>query len=256
MEKPLVYVAAVRRSGSNLLCEALSQLPHSFVFREPGWARGKFRLQPNVIELFRKCGLDLEALRKTAPAGDREKLLDFFVHDLLPALEPVVHQVGIKEIQHDGWRRLTARAPEWRVVLLGRDPRDIYLSLHDKRRDRGVALEALTPEAVSDEIRRAFAEQREIEAALPCLRVRYEDLCTDPGVLDAIRRFVECDLRGPGMVGELNRHNRRRHGDRITRRSVARWRTEPDPTLRREAHETFERLPEYAADWSYTAGDG
>ena len=249
-----MYIAAVRRSGSNLLSEALSAPPHCFVFREPGLARGQFRLQPNVIELFREHGVDLRKLRGRMQKGDPERALDFFEHELLPALAGVVRQVGIKEIKHDGWQRLLARVPSVRVLLLGRDPRDIYLSLRAKQRDRGVAFGEVDPDRVGAEIRRTFAAQREIEAAQPSLRVRYEDFCTDPAVFEEVARFTESELTEPGMVGALNRHNRRLRGERIAGDSVERWRREADADLLREAQAALERVPEYAAYWNYAPG--
>ena len=47
----------------------------------------------------------------------------------MPHLASYVSQVGVKEIHHDGWRKYIQYFPEMKILLTGRDPRDIYISL-------------------------------------------------------------------------------------------------------------------------------
>ncbi len=251
MAAPFVYIAALRRSGSNLLCEALSGLPDAYVFREPGIARGQFRLKRSDAERFADIGCDLRAIRKGRPRSSAE-LIVHFRDRIWPALLAHVGQIGIKEINHAGGERLLEAMPRARVVVTGRDPRDVYLSLHHKREARGIAFQGeLTPDGVSEEIRRTFADQRAIGERFGAHWLRYEDLCTDPSTRKALLDYVESPLLEPGSIGEINRFNRRVHGTTVSDRHVGRWRSEPDEALRREAEETFERLPEYADFWEY-----
>ncbi len=251
MPRPFVYIAALRRSGSNLLAEALSRPPLSFCFREPGVARGNLRWKPRDRELLAEHGIDLDALRKDRPEDRGERLADF-CERVLPALGSRLEQVAIKEIKHGGWRDLLERLPDTRIVLTGRDPRDVYLSLHAKRADRGIAFQGeLSPAGVSEEILRTFADQRAMLESRDCHRVRYEDLCRDPAAFTALVGFIDSPLPAVGLVGGLNRHNVRAHGDQITTRSVERWRQAGDARLVAEAQETFERVADYAAFWGY-----
>ncbi|MGH0034786.1 MAG: sulfotransferase [Myxococcota bacterium] len=251
MDRPFIYIAALRRSGSNLLCEALSQLPRSFVFREPGIPRGLFRLKDDDVARFAELGVDLRALRRARPEAAEERLADF-AGRVLPALRERVEQLGIKEIKHAGWRELLAALPDTRIVVTARDPRDVYVSLHHKRADRGIAFKGeLTPAGVAEEVERTFREQRAMLEETDALRIRYEDLCTDPGTWETLRDHVDSPLADLGSVGDLNRHNRRVHGDTVSALHVGRWRHEPDAGLRAGAEATFERLSGYAAFWGY-----
>ena len=52
MTKPLIYIASLRRTGSTVLSEALTSLPHSFIFREPYLSGGEFRVQDEDATTF------------------------------------------------------------------------------------------------------------------------------------------------------------------------------------------------------------
>ena len=52
-----------------------------------------------------------------------------FKYKLLPKLLKVVSQIGVKEIRHAGWENYIRQFPDLKVVMSGRNPRDIYLSL-------------------------------------------------------------------------------------------------------------------------------
>jgi hypothetical protein len=172
-----------------------------------------------------------------------------------PALQRV-EQVGIKEIRYGrSWRAALAElAPvaPLRVVALGRDPRDMYLSLAHRVRVRRVPLAGeFGPEAIAADIQREFDVQRELIGATGALAVRYEDLCTDPAVLPAIREFVGSPLAGDGGIGMFKPDEHRMHGGTVTDLSVERWRREPEAALQAEARETMARLEEYCRYWGY-----
>lgn len=272
MPKPFIYIAALRRSGSNLLCEALTLPPHSYILREPGFARGKFAVKPNDAEYFGQQGIDLREFRArminamSSLRRSREKRqagADLFIDELLPRLQGVSGQIGIKEIAHRNWSRYVERLPGSgpgsgphpggvRIILLGRDPRDIYLSLMQKSRERRVNWRGpLTPQSIAESLLRQFEFQRQMSDQAECLAVRYEDFCGDPGVLDRIKEFVGSDLPGVGMIGGLNRHNAAVHAGVIATTSVRRWTREPDRSLRTQALRVHELLAEYNRFWDY-----
>jgi hypothetical protein len=261
MTKPFIYIAALRRSGSNLLSEALTLPPVSYILREPGFSRGKFAVKPNDAAHFAQSGIDLngfhERLMKNVVVqkGSRRKgntAADMFIDELLPQLRQASGQVGIKEISHRNWIRYLERLPDVRIILLGRDPRDIYLSLVQKSRERTVRWRGpMSPESVAADLFRHFESQRQMHQQCECLRVRYEDLCDGPTELERIKRFIDSDIADVGIIGGLNRHNAKVHGETITTASVRRWSREADPALRSQAKRVFELMEEYNRFWSY-----
>ena len=98
-----------------------------------------------------------------------------------------------------------------------------------------------------------FEFQREMYENLECFKLRYEDLCTDPGALEAARQFAGNDISGLGLVGSRPGWRAWVHGSRITTKAVGRWRSEPNSRLVSEATETADRMSEYLEFWGYNA---
>ena len=74
-----------------------------------------------------------------------------------------------------------------------------------------------------------------------CLKIRYEDLCTNENLFDKILTFVESEIPAIGAIGSFNALNPKRqdeyelHGDQITDKRVNRWHHESDKNLVMEA---------------------
>ncbi|MEK7729988.1 MAG: sulfotransferase [candidate division KSB1 bacterium] len=264
MERPFIYIAGLRRSGSTVLSEALTSLPHSFIFREPRVAENRFSVHDSDAELFlQKFGVDLlDFERRWWPK--RKLIPEAFKNELLPQLLPLVGQIGIKEIRHDRWRRLFRLFPEMKILLTARDPRDIYLSLHDKvKNDRVTWSGIFSPdgvfcaEAVAEGLNAEFREQLAMLETADCLKVKYEDLCADPAKFEQAKSFVGSALGRVGEVGAFNAANPMRlgeyklHGNAITGRRIQRWQNETEEKLLAEAQRTFDLMPKYCRFWEY-----
>lgn len=265
--KPFIYVASLRRTGSTVLSEALTQYPHSFIFREPALGLNGFNLHPDDAETFRRLGVHIEAFRRRhrIPSGLRRRLgvddgymVRAFQRKLLPELGWHYSQVGVKEIFHGGWRHYHAAFPHMKVLITARDPRDIYVSLaHRVRRGQGAWRGPLTPERAAASLNTEFREQVEMMRTVEYLSVRYEDLCTDPALYDKIKRFVESSIPEMGRVGAFNATESGRaeesalHGGRISARQIGRWREEPDHALREAADRLSALMTEYCRFWGY-----
>lgn len=253
---PFIYVASLRRTGSRLIAHELSQWPAADVLLEPGVARGRFSPKPEEVDRYAALGIDLEAHRGAVQAAAPEDCVRLFRDELLPRMQEHVGQVGIKEIHHERWEDVMNAFPEARVVVTARDPRDIYLSLFHKstRRRRPLRLHGpFSPSVVAEDLDRDFAFLRGIMDRARCHLVRYEDYCSHPEERLRLRRFVGSRIEGDGDLARLGTHDQARHGTSVTSRSVARWRDEPDPRLRAEAEETFQRMEAYRAFWGYGA---
>jgi hypothetical protein len=255
--RPLVLIAALQRTGSTLVSELLTELPRTFVFREPRVFSGRVDLKPPDLErLGAVPGAELGMTAARGPAADPVEAARWFGANVYRPLSRQLGQIGIKEIRYGAcWREvleLLGELAPLRVVALGRDPRDIYLSIAERSRVRRMRLPGpFGPESVALDIEREFAAQRELIAATGALKVRYEDVCSDPGVREEIRRFVDSPVSGGGAVGVFKQSNREVHGHRVTTRRVQRWRNEPDASLRAGAAETRARLPEYCRYWGF-----
>lgn len=260
LPRPFIYIAALRRTGSTVLSEALTALPHSFIFREPHFGRNNFSLKPGDADRLRPFGVDLELLREQwLMARAQRSILAALQEDLLPKLFPPLQQLGVKEIRHGGWRNYYHRFPEMKVVLTGRDPRDIYISLFYRQKSGyGTWRGPYNPELVAADLNTEFKRQLEIAETMDCLPVRYEDFCQDSQLFEQIKIFVNSPLPGGGGIGEFlskggqgGRLEHQLHGKRITARCVNRWQTETDPTLVREAEQVFELMTDYCRYWGY-----
>lgn len=250
----LVVIAAIRRTGSTLLSEALTQLPASFIFREPGLFTGGLGLKAADVELLAANGLDLAAAAERRPRlADGRQVARRFRELVADPAGAVLGQVGIKEIRYGpAWAETLDGLGPVCVVALARDPRDIYLSLASVPPTFNMRLDGpFGPEAVARDIEREARRQHELIERTGALRVRYEDLCSDPGVLDRIRAFVGSPVSGTGHIGGFSVNNRAKHGAAVTSRRVALHRSEPDARRAADAAEVAARLGWYREAWGY-----
>jgi len=176
----------------------------------------------------------------------------------MPKLESRISQIGVKEIFHTGWEMYSRHFPEMRVILLGRDPRDIYISLYHRWKNGTAAWSgSYTPERVANYLRREFRRQLQMLNTARCFKVRYEDLCQGSEIYNRIKEFADSPIRGIGEVGIFNKANQARineyqlHGDAITARRVYRWKQEKDKALLANAQKVFDLMPEYCSFWGY-----
>lgn len=252
-----MLIAAVRRTGSTLLAELLTELPRAFVFREPKLFRGRVALKPDDLErLWTQAAVKLRAAPADQGREDPVQAALRFREQVIDPVARVVEQVGIKEVRYGKrWQEALgalAGGRPLRVVALGRDPRDMYLSLAYRARERRLPLAGdFGPAAVAADIEREFRVQRELIEATGALAVRYEDLCSDPRVVPEIRRFVDSPLQGTGAIGTLKPEEHALHGGVVSDRRVERWRSEPDAGLLAEAEEAGRLLGSYNRFWGY-----
>jgi hypothetical protein len=254
MLKPFIYIAALRRTGSKVLSEALSLAPHSFIFLEPKLGSGVFKAKPVEVEVFKKHGIDLPAFQKQLSEAKSKYAVEYFKEKILPELLKVFKQIGIKEIHHKHWRNVYNAFPNMKVILTARDPRDIYLSLYHKSVERKKEINVgglFTPKNLALNLKEDFEYQMEMFNTTACLKVKYEDFCADSKVLEQIKKFVESDIPEIGMIGQLSKFDHLVHGYQITDKRVYRWKSEPDKRLLAEAQEVFDNLKDYCKFWDY-----
>lgn len=262
MMKPFIYIAALRRTGSKVLSEALTLAPYSFIFREPGLARGIFKIKPKDVEIFKNYGIELldfqQKMSEIKSKYDNRRAMEYFKKELLPELLRAFPQIGIKEIHHKYWKNVYKSFPDMKVIITGRDPRDMYLSTYYKsleRKEKGkdeinVGGE-FNPQNIVQNLKEDFEYQMEMFNTTRCLKVKYEDFCTDRKVLEQIKTFVESDIQTIGVIGQLSLYDHLVHGYEITDKRVYRWKYETNKQLLLEAQEVFDNLKDYCRFWGY-----
>lgn len=270
---PFIYIASLRRTGSTVVAEALTQWPYSFIFREPGLGRNKHNFKDDDIESLREHGVDVEKFVRSVLwkvklnqllRTKRDVMVKSFATRLAPQLGMKVQQFGVKEIRHEGWRRYLRAFPGMKVVLTGRDPRDIYISLYYRlNEERGKRWRgAFEPAAVAQDLNSQFRHQVNMHEQVGAFKAKYEDVCTDPEVLERLKQYVESPIPAGdvGEVGGFLAGNPRRqeehqvHGDQITDKRVRRWAQETNEQLVADAHRAFDLMPEYCEFWKYERG--
>jgi hypothetical protein len=268
MVQPFIYIAGLRRTGSTVLGEALTILPHSFIFNEPRLGECTFWLHPGTDVLRQYVDLDGFCRKHRIQAGVRRRLrldmgymLRAFKADLLQQISPHIPQVGVKEVRHSGWCYYRELFPDMRVILTARDPRDIYLSMHRRRQDGKATWSGpFTPERVASILNTEFEHQLEMSTKHPCFKARYEDLCTNPEIYQDIKKFCGSTIPEIGRVGYFNAIDPRRvaeyelHEGQITDKRIHRWKTEQDPSLQEEAGQMIGLMAGYCEFWGYGPG--
>lgn len=257
---PFIYIAAIRRSGSTILSEMLTDPPRSFIFREPRLGRGVFDVKPGDAELMADLGIDLHTFARHWVCPVRKgRAMRGFRRKLYPSLLEHFAQIGVKEISHRRWRRYDRAFPGMRIVALARDPRDVYLSLLDRAaKGTETAREVADPAVAAEAINEQLQHQRDMIDQRGAMKVTYEQLCTDPGAFARIRDFCQSPLDEPGTPGRFNVSNVARadeaalHAGRLTPSRVERWKREPDPKRQAAADEVFRLTREFADFWGYS----
>lgn len=241
-----------------MLCEALTQSPHSLIFNEPNLALRRFVVRAKEVELLSQCGIDLASFVRRWSFLQRRFLFYGFKKRLLPRIADHFAQIGIKEIFHKNWGLVRDSFPELRIVLTARDPRDIYLSLRSRYiSGKAIWTGEFTPHRVAEHLNREFGYQREMFKQCGALKVRYEDLCLDPNELKRVLTFVDSDITTVGKLGEFLNSDENRvmegkiHDGKITDKRVARWKSEASMQNVEEAIQVFRLMPQYCEYWGY-----
>ncbi|MBD3307306.1 hypothetical protein GF339_12770 [candidate division KSB3 bacterium] len=263
MRKPFIYIASLRRTGSSLLRFLLTAPTYAIVFGEPRLHRKKVRIGNSDMSLLVPAGVTIRGLKNSVAeheiTGFRSptESVAYFKKHVVQEVLKVFPQVGIKEIRHRHWQDILQAFPNTRVVLTGRDPRDIYLSLYYKKLHiKGKPVfnkrTLITPQVVAEDLLHEFSYQQQLFNNAECLKVCYEELCSDPQILQQIKQFTENETPDIGVVGQFKERDKQLHGAHVTEKSVYRWKTEENQQLAAEAQHVFDLMPEYCAFWEYT----
>lgn len=270
-QRPFIYIAALRRTGSTLLSEALTALPYSMIFRETHLGENIFSAKKDDAALLRSYGIRLRRFsaeemrwavvyRRLSSLGiGGDYGVRTFKRKLLARLSPHVQQFGVKEVTHQGWRHFARHFPTIKIILIARDPRDIYLSMQRKWRNGTLNWKRpFNPETVAGYLNWQASFQREMAHTHDCLKVRYEELCRTPEEqLASIMTFVNSPLPSVGKIGRFVGNQPSRldeaaiHGGQITSHRIFGWRKLKDASLLKEIGQFEKLMAGYMEFWGY-----
>lgn len=252
MKYPFVYIASLMRTGSTVIQEALTELPHSFIFHEPHLGRNRFDIKERFLK-------DLKVdVRKLM----RPPTLDNFAKQVMPRLKEHTKQIGVKEIENSGWRNYLKYFPDTKFILTGRNPKDIFISIHywfvRKKSNKWKDGRLLTPEVLFQGLNKDFQMQKVMRYECKAKKIRYEDFCNHPDeVMEIMKNHINSPIPSVGEVGGFLSNNPKRigeyelHGNEITSSRVCRWKREPDKQLVKRANRFYDLMGEYCDFWGY-----
>lgn len=249
MKYPFIYISSLLRTGSTLLQEMLTKIPYSFIFHEPQFGLNKFK--------------NIELNEKGLKGYNINSSLLIKYHNLKSLSEIFKDsdiQIGVKEIRNSGWKRYNEFFPEVKYILTGRDPHDIYISAYNvlqRSKSWKPSFLPFCPEGLYKELESDIKRQFEIFKTQECIKVKYEDLCSDPKCFNKIKIFVKSPIPDIGNIGafhsivprgiyETNIH----HGS-LTTKVVNRWEHEKSDELKEQCNRFFKLMADYNHFWNY-----
>jgi hypothetical protein len=230
------------------MLEILTELPYSFIFHEPALCNNKFNTKRKNLKRILELGIDVNLILNPPS-------LIKFKQDVIPVLKKNVMQIGVKEVWSTHWKNYLKVFPDTRIIIIGRDPRDLYISICYWRN-------RLQPKRLSPRRAKLLKAQINIQKEMfntgSAIKVRYEDLCNNQEeTILKIKEFVNSPIPDTGKIGAflstLSKRKREyeQHGNEITTSSIGRWKTESNKNIVRWANKYFDSIPEYCDFWGY-----
>ena len=193
-------------------------------------------------------------------AFGRRPLVRHFAKSLVPELRQSVEQVGIKEISHENWQEYPRYFKDIKCLLPARDPRDLYISYREAIESGRASWwqGGVSAKEIGGALMRRFRDQMDMYNALDCMKVKYEEFCSDPSVQRTVRSFVNSPTSGSWQVGAFNAQNPKRrqefelHGNQITKARIDRWRSCERHDYAQAFDEVMEIMKKYCDCFSYS----
>jgi len=166
-------------------------------------------------------------------------------------------QIGVKEVGNRGWKNYLKHFSNIKIIITGRDPRDLYISVYyweNKGRPKPKPLSTRRLAFLRNNIER----QADIFKTGQAIKVKYEDLCCNPEeTIYEMKKFINSPIPDIGEIGQfMGRAPKRKreyglHGNSITTKHVNRWQEEPNKSLVKLANDFFDSVPDYCEFWGY-----
>jgi len=252
---PDVYIAAIGRSGSTMLCNILTREPDQIMFIEPKFHTPPYRniLKPQLAQY----GMEFD---KSEMLAVQDLPPDQVLETLLGAhLRPV--KWGFKEVQCSEHRRVVDLFAPAHILVNVRHIFNIALSFFEKHRRQGNQ-DRFPASWVRDYCLRetqglvAFCQDL-ARQGIDYRVVRYEDFMTDPQERKALGDYLGWDYGGSPerFLNDLNRgFEARRHAAGSFQETSLADRGLSEPEIR-HARTIEEQCAQYQEFFGYKAGD-
>jgi len=248
-----VYIAAMGRSGSTLLCSLMTFAPGHLCLNEPWFVKG-VASRRSYSDL-RGAGVEMTPgeWARGQGAGDFGGYLERYRQVIVPVLNRM-EKWGAKEVRPEFHVPTMRTIDPKRLVLLVRDVRQVVFSLFLKDLRDGASQEDALHFAVgyslkaATEILRLHATRKH-----PVLVVRYEDFTSSRESLLALSRELGWEFRGSpnARFEQIGRdHEAERHQGKVTRARPRSGTDLPEAVARAADHQA-DRLIDYQRVFGY-----
>lgn len=255
VDYPFIYIASLMRTGSTVLQELLTSLPHSFIFHEPRLGEGKFDIKDKFLSPISHYNVNIKGILGKRPTIEK------FATLVVPELKKHIKQIGVKEIDNPGWEQYVKYFPDMCAIIIGREPKDLYFSIYKWTHKNGKQVKPFKGgkflvQRVKEKLLLGFTDQVYLHSKAICLKVRYEDLCLKSSEVKRIQQFVQSPQPNIGEIGGFLSTNKKRinehqqHQGKITTTSIGNWRSAP-PEIIDEILEFDEKMVVYKKFWGY-----
>ncbi len=250
-----IYIAAMGRSGSTLLCNLMTFEPGHLCIHEPWFMNGMSNESARVQ--FAQAGIDIaeEIWRHGVLPRRHDSYLLRYRELIAPALSRLTRW-GAKEVRGEFHLPTILTIRPKRILLLGRDIRQVAFSLYSKDLTEGSSEEMARKFSFgyASLAARKLVELREMLPHPNFSIARYEDFSASISALSELARVLDWPFAGTpnanfdtfGRASEA-----KRHGGRMTR---AQFYADGDfpPDVVRIADELAELFPDYQRLFGYS----
>ncbi|MFH1482489.1 MAG: sulfotransferase domain-containing protein [Patescibacteria group bacterium] len=249
MKYPFIYISSLLRTGSTLLQEMLTKCPYSFIFHEPQFGLNKYKNPEVNNQGLKSYKINLSKLIKNC---NLKSLFETFKDSNI--------QIGVKEIRNSGWKNYNTYFSDIKYILTGRDPHDIYISAYNvlqRSKSWKPSFLPFCPEGLYKELESDIERQFEIFKTKDCIKVKYEDLCSNPECFNKIKIFVKSPISDIGDIGAFHskvprgKYEINTHHNSLTTKVINRWEHEKSPELIQQANHFFKLMVDYNSFWNY-----
>lgn len=257
-----IVLYGIMRSGTTLISDLLSIKNESIIFHEPDILQTIYQQDfaenneyNKILKVLKESGLDT-GLLPIWNKNDYPTFVQYFDAILYPFLSDF-NIKGAKIIDFNDWKGFLAAFRPEKILLTVRDIRDVVLSAIDL----ALTINNLVVDEYWIEIK-VLESCRQLIAMskLPCMAVRYEDLCTNPDVPRKIASFFQMQSLGTERINidrlmTFRKYEIEKHGRAVSSKSVNRHEKEPFGFVLSLAETIWRRCPEYSENFQYKAPD-
>jgi hypothetical protein len=234
-----------------MLAEVLSRPPESFLFCELGLNQGRSILWEG----------DVKRAQEIDPAFDSMKMRGQgqFKYFKNWGESNKFDVYGTKEIAHHWWPQHYNIWPDQKIIFLGRDPKDIFISMMDRTEVKKIEQPhnfTSRCHAIWNQMKQMMITMKNAGKNDNLLFLRYEDFVAQP---EKINAFISDWLNISPVMGKTGsyldknqwrKYEHEKHGNEVSQKSTSRF-AKADNDMKVRALQFEKSLGDYNTFWGY-----